>query len=473
MELTRRRLALLGGAAWLCACAPKAPPVAARRHAADVIILGAGLSGLHAARMLSAEGMRVLVLEAASRAGGRMLTLDNIPGKPEGGGQQVGQTYARIRKSALDLGLKVLAYPARASGAALAVGGRLIAMGDWASAPENPFPEPFRALTPSAALLVAAGRSNPFADNYAWREAAPGSDMTADAFLEGLGFDAAARALIDVSLNGNALSSYSMANVWRSLTLYREDAALGASERIEGGSSRLTEAMASSLAEASLRLNVVVREIADRGTFAEVRTETETLTAPFVICTLPFAAMRQKVKLAPAEADPVARQRAEAIAALPYTSIHQIHVVPDTRYWEADGLPAEMWTDSPIERVFANYDEAGEVASLTCWVNGRGAQTGKSDEDWFELASAEFQRLRGTKVRGLSVVRWDQGQALSGGAYMHWAPGQISDWATQMGLPSGRVHFAGEHLSYLHTGMEGAMESGERAAYEILEASAS
>ena len=139
MELTRRRLALLGGAAMLSACAPRSPPAAARRHAADVIILGAGLSGLHAARMLSAEGMRVLVLEAASRAGGRMLTLDNVPGKPEGGGQQVGQTYARIRKSALDLGLKVIAYPARASGVALAVGGRLIAMGDWPARPKIPF----------------------------------------------------------------------------------------------------------------------------------------------------------------------------------------------------------------------------------------------------------------------------------------------------------------------------------------------
>ena len=41
-----------------------------------------------------------------------------------------------------------------------------------------------------------------------------------------------------------------------------------------------------------------------------------------------------------------------------------------------------------------------------------------------------------------------------------------------MGAPLGRVHFAGEHLSYLHTGMEGAMEAGQNAADAVIEASA-
>lgn len=467
MFMSRRQFALLSGAALLSACAPVTAK--GRRDAADVIILGAGLAGLHAARMLTASGMKVLLVEADTRPGGRILTLYDVPGKPEAGGQQVGQTYARMRKTALDLGVPVIPYPPRPRDAAIAAGGRVMPVSDWATAPENPFPAPFRPLTPSAALLVAAGRTNPFTDNYAWREIPAVDDISAEVFLTGLGLDEVSRALIDLTLNGNSLATYSIANVWRSLALYAEDASLGASERVAGGSSRLTEAMAASLPEGVLRLGAPVTAISERGSHVEVIAGGQTHTAPFAICTLPFPALRQ-VDLTLSETDTYAPQRRAAISALPYTRIHQIHIAPQTRYWDSDGLPIEMWTDGPMERVFANFDEAGEVASLTCWINGAGADPARTDDDWFAIADREFRRLRGCAVHGIKVVRWDEIQPRSGGAYMHWAPGQIGAWAGKIGTPSGRLHFAGEHLSFLHTGMEGAMESGEQAAHAVLEA---
>jgi len=35
--------------------------------------------------------------------------------------------------------------------------------------------------------------------------------------------------------------------------------------------------------------------------------------------------------------------------------------------------------------------------------------------------------------------------------------------------PAGLIHFCGEHTALSNRGMEGAMESGERAALELLE----
>src|SRR3712207_9118203 len=72
----------------------------------DVVVVGAGLAGLAAARDLLAAGLSVLVLEARDRVGGRVLnhTLQN-GAVVELGGQWVGPTQDRVLVLADELGV--------------------------------------------------------------------------------------------------------------------------------------------------------------------------------------------------------------------------------------------------------------------------------------------------------------------------------------------------------------------------------
>lgn len=463
MHLTRRGFVALSGAVLATQCAPTVLP----SQDADVIILGAGLAGLHAARMLDSEGFKVLVLEAADHVGGRMRTLDDLPGRPEAGGQQVGQSYARVRATALDLGLNIVPpSPGGSREKTMALNGRVFDARDWATAPENPFPDAFKRATPDTALFMAAARANPLADQYAWREVGPEVDISAEQFLAANGFSAAALRLCDIALNANALTSYSMVNLWRTLTLFSLDASSGPSEEIEGGSQRLPEAMAASLSEGAVQLSTPASAIRATPDGVEVSAGGRTLRAPFCVNTLPFPVLR-KLTL---EQDGAAPSIQPIISAMPYTQIQQVHLELETG--PTDQLPIMMWTDTPIERVFPVRDADGETLALTCWINGTGIRRSTSDADWKALAEQTLLETRGIKAKARTVIRWDEDQPLSGGAYMHWAPGQIQPWAERVTQPEGRMYFAGEHTSYLHTGMEGAMESGERAAYAIIQAAA-
>ena len=469
--ISRRHLlasgAALSGSFLIGGCGPRGGRGA---KAADVIVLGAGLSGLHAARILSGAGLDVLVLEASQRIGGRMVTLDHLPGAPEAGGEQVGRGYARIRAEAAALGLEFEDFARSRFGEQLVVDGTRIAGGEWPTSPLNRLPDPLRNLSPHQLFFGLVARHNPLPDVYAWREPDWQShDIAAEDFVRSIGADDEAVRLMNATLNASELSTYSMMNVWRSLAVYNEERELGPSQRVGGGSQRLPEAMAASLPR-PVRTGARVMDIeADERGAAVMLQSGERLRADFLVSALPFPVLRLLNLSAPRSAP-----QAEAIAGLPYTPIIQLHVEAETPFWEADGLAPEMWTNSPLNRIFARRDASGPTGMFTCWIDGLDAMAGnnRSEAEWQALVSDVFAQARPAsegRVALREIVRWTPSNWLAGGAYMHWAPGQISRWAEPMIRPAGRLFIAGEHASHLHTGMEGAMEAGERAAVDILE----
>ena len=153
--------------------------------------------------------------------------------------------------------------------------------------------------------------------------------------------------------------------------------------------------------------------------------------------------------------------------------ITQVALRSKRPFWEQDGLPPTMWTDSQIGRVFGIYGGAtdDEVSSLL--VTAYGFKSAWLDRLGREAAGryvvAEMERIRPAAKGALGVAAYHSWtlDPFSAGDWAYFAPGTVAQFMPAMFQPHGRVHFCGEQTAVSARGMEGAMESGERAAIEV------
>ena len=215
-----RRGALRGAAALLATgAALRARPVWAADQEADVIVLGAGLAGLGGAYLLADQGMKVLVLEASQRVGGRMRS-EKIDGQIiELGASELGSNYGRVIDLANRVGVK---FGPRQSGYAefsYHIGGRTLKASDWPAAPENRTIGAERAIPAHLLESRIFGRLNPFGDDVAaWLDTRnAGLDISAADFLRSKQVSPAAIELMSVGTDYTDLESTSALALLRDL----------------------------------------------------------------------------------------------------------------------------------------------------------------------------------------------------------------------------------------------------------------
>mgnify|MGYP006272406369 CR=1 FL=1 len=476
MAVSLSRRTLLQGSLALGAMA-SAPGVARARVDERVIVIGAGLSGLRAATLLNSQGIDVTVLEGRDRVGGRIFTLDDVPGHPEAGGNGIGAGYARVLDAARSAEVGLIPVRQRTEGTTgdslINLGGENIMPEDWAASPLNPFPEDKKTVLPWAYQWPYFMQANPLQDVHSWLKPEYANwDISVHEFMKGQGQDAATiRLACGVGmLYGTSEFDFSTLAMFHTLTWGALQRQIGAEAyAIDGGNQRLPEAMAARLPRTP-RTGAPIEGVRDLGDRVQVVLQDGTVEeAGRVIVTIPFSAL-QHVRF-----DPILPpERAYAVAHMGYSQGFQAHFVPTGRFWEEDGLPPDMWTDGPPGRFAAlRYGEGDEPTTFLAFVNGAHGE--RLDRMAPEAATAEIldylARVRPStrgKLRPVKVFSWRR-DPFAGGIYSSWKPGHVSRFAELIGRPAGRVHFAGEHTALINRGMEGAMESGERAAIEVLD----
>jgi len=498
MSLSRRQFVASTAALTAAASLPRVAYTAAAGEI-DVIVIGAGLSGLETAVTLEENGLRVLVLEGRQRIGGRMLTLYDVPGNPEAGGNSIANAYGRSIAAGTKYDIEVVNMAPRLFGTPLGqelyVGGEHIPLKDWPTHPRNPFAGDLKKLAPWAWGDAMFKQHMPFEDLQNWYSPKYAEyDVSVHSFLASkgateamlrLGYDiniAYGTTSQDVSLLTQAFADYWINTNRGALMAFSRTGAqnvppsgsvpsgllIGA---YKGGNQNLPIAMAKRLKGDLLQgKRVAAIDLTDTGVTVRCADGTR-YRARGVVSSMPFSTLRHVA------IDPLpqgAQQR--AIQTLGYIPITQFHLVPSKPFWEVDGLSPSMWTDGPLGMVLAQRFGATdtEITSLTVWC--RGANGNFIDRFGLEAGGrmiiAEYEKLR-PAAKGLLRVggahSWSM-DPFSAGDWAIFQPGQVRDFQAEMARPHGRMYFCGEHTSVGSRGIEGAFESAERVSLEVLNA---
>lgn len=441
----------------------------------DVVVVGAGLAGLVAARRLREGGAEVLVLEARDRVGGRTLSQPIGGGEQvEMGGQWVGPTQDRVLALAAELGLEL--FPTRTEGRnVIEREGKL---------------SRYRGTIPKLPLLALADlglgrwrldrlcrRIDPGAP-WETPDAAELDRISFGEWIEEKARTRLARQLIALSCKtvwgaepGEMSLLYALAYM-RSGGSFDNllDVEGGAQQdRIAGGSQLLSTRIADELGERVV-LEAPAGAVEWSADRVEVSAGKRTLSARRAILALP-PPLLGRIEFTPSLPAAHARLAGEMRGG----HLIKVAAVYDEPFWRTDGLSGEaLSVTGPLTIAFDNSPPSGSPGVLVGFVGG-------ADGPGFaELPEAEqrrvalegFARLFGERALGAEqfyVKDWLADPWTLGGPVSNLEPGVLSAIGSGAADPAGPLHFAGTERAARWRGyLDGAVRSGEDAATQAL-----
>lgn len=444
-----------------------------------VIVLGAGMAGLTAAYELQRAGHDPILLEAQNRVGGRVQTLrdpfaDGL--YAETGAMRLPRshllTQAYIEKFALrtlpfTLGNRNAFYQLHGVRRRIAecnanpdLLGFDVATHEKGRTAAQHWDEALRPLTD---LLRAQGEA-------AWAEIVARYDhYSTREFLEMNQWSEGLIEMFGLLSDQESLMNSSF------LELFREEAGGYYTDlvQLDGGMDTLPKAFLPDLRQRiRFGAKVIALDQSPDDVTIHYRTPAGRFkeTADYAVITIPFPVLRHIEIL-----KPFSRPKQRAIRQLHYDASAKIVMQFRRRFWEEDDgiYGGGTVTDLPIRIVFYPDQgrETGRGVVLASYTWAEDAQR------WGSLSPADRiqQALENiTQIHPQAAAEFEVGASkmwhddeFAGGAFALFDPGQQTLLHHHIIAPEGRLHFAGEHASLAHAWIQGAIESGLRAAHEI------
>ncbi|WP_375460425.1 flavin monoamine oxidase family protein [uncultured Enterovirga sp.] len=449
---------------------------------ARVVVVGAGMAGLVAAQHLHDAGHEVTVIEARQRVGGRVRTLREpfthglyaevgamrIPrahklsmayvekfglavepftmNNPEGFYHLHGRK-CRIKDAEIDFDQL---------GFDLATGER----GRTALAHWNAVIQPFAHRVEQEGEGVWDRISHEY-DQYSTREFLEANNWS-EGLIETFGLLASQEAVMNMSF----------------LELLREEVGQYYVDMVEiaGGMDRLPRAFVPLLGS-RIRFGAKMFAIEHDDTGVSIHYRTAggrfAVRGDYAVVTVPFPVLRH-IEIA----RPLSYAKQRAIRQLHYDASAKVLLQFNRRFWEEDDgiYGGGSVTDLPIRNAYYpdHGRETGRGVVLASYTWADDAQRWGSLSEHDRVVQA-LENL--ALIHPQAQIEFECGASkmwhhdeFAGGAFAMFQPGQQTALFPHTIAPEGRLHFAGEHASLHHAWIQGAIESGLRAAQEVHEA---
>jgi monoamine oxidase len=447
-----------------------------------IVVVGAGLAGLAAAYELSGAGHDVTVLEARARTGGRVQTLrdqfsDGL--YAEAGAMNVYDTHDWTLKYIKLFGLALDASaPSTLASVVYMRGRRIVAkQGQAIDYPLDLTAEEKRlgrrGMWEKYVLSVVKDVGDYDAPSWPGAALLKYDRMTFTEFLRSQGASADAATLLGLGAIGAFGDGASTVSALVMLREIAHRSRIKQNYYIRGGTDLLPRAFAAKLSE-RIRYGAAVVGIEQDSNGVRVAYlhagARESLSADRVVCAVPFSILR-RMKVSP----DFTPEKRRAVEEMPYTSVARAYLQTSSKFWLEEGLTGSATTDlsnmlvfdgapgqSPRRGVIEAYFAGPQARRLTAMREGERLLS------TLALVEKVHPRVRREFEVGATKC-WDEDE-WARGAYAWYKPGQMASLLPHVARPEGRIHFAGEHASSLFGWMQGALESGNRAAREVNDA---
>src|SRR3954469_10980029 len=491
---TRRKLIQAGAGTAAAGAVAAAPATAVAKHTrprrkADIIVVGAGLAGLTAARRIRAAGKSVIVMEAQKRVGGRTLNEDIGGGEvADLGGTFIGPTQDHVAALVKELGINTFPTYNTGNNVFIRSDGRRETFASntpvFGTAPADP--QIAADIIAVVAQLDSMASEIDVKQPWAHPKAPQWDAQTLDSWVRANSsgnqefldlvsaacepiFGAEARecsllyVLFYIASSGNEQNTGTFETNFNTTHGAQES-------RIEGGAHLISIKMAEQLGK-RVMLNAPVRRIDQIHGGVRVWSDKFWVQGKRVVVAMPPATAGRIVYHGG-----MTDLRDQLMQRIPQGTLRKFDSVYDTPFWREKNLSGQCISNiGPVKVTFDASPKDANPAVVLGFIGGSEARqcTPRSAEDRKAAVLKQFQQFfdddQALNPKAVYEKDWPSDIWMRGCPVGVMAPGTLIDFGETLRAPLGRIHWAGtETANYWCGYMDGAVRSGERAAAEVL-----